>query len=318
MIGNPAVVVLTDAYVKGIRGYDVQKAYNYAVNTNEKFGNGSIGYSPGSIATTLEYAFDDWCLSQLADSLNHHDDAIKYAARSQDYRNIFDTSHQWFRPRKADGSWEPWPATGRLTDWYGTIESNPYQQGWFVPHDVDGMVQLMGGKAKTLADLQDFFNKTPTNFMWNAYYNHANEPVHHVPFLFNRMGAPWLAQKWTRIICDSAYHNSVEGLVGNEDVGQMSAWYVLAAACIHPVSPGSTRYEITSPVFSTITIQTGKGKAFIINAKNNSPQNSYIQQALLNGKEYNKCYIDYTAIMAGGELTLVMGSEPNMQWGIEK
>ncbi|MBS1660805.1 MAG: GH92 family glycosyl hydrolase, partial [Bacteroidetes bacterium] len=316
MIGNPAVIVLADAYVKGIRNFDVSKAYEYAVNTNEKFGNGPLNYTPGGIATTLEYAFDDWCLAQLADSL-HKKEASIYRTRSQAYRNIFDTTHHWFRPRKSDGSWEAWPETGRLTDGYGTIESNPYQQGWFVPHDVKGMTELMGGQEKTLADLQNFFDKTPKNFSWNAYYNHANEPVHHVPFLFNRLGAPWLTQRWTRIICDSAYHNSVEGLVGNEDVGQMSAWYVLAAIGIHPLCPGSTRYEITSPVFNSAQINVGKNKKFTIRAVNNSPKNIYIQHATLDQKPYNKCYLDYKTIMAGGSLTLTMGPSPNQQWGIE-
>ncbi|MGN6354371.1 MAG: GH92 family glycosyl hydrolase, partial [Parafilimonas sp.] len=283
MLGNPAVVVLADAYMKGIRNYDVEKAYQYAVNTNEKFGNGRLGYDPGSIAKTLEYAFDDWCLSQLADSLHKDDDAKKYYTRSLNYKNIWDTSHNWFRPRREDGSWEPWPKDGRLTDWYGTFETNPYQQGWFVPHDVDGMVALMGGRKKTIADLEDFFNKTPKNFSWNSYYNHANEPVHHVPFLFNRLGAPWLTQYWTRIICDSAYHNAVEGLVGNEDVGQMSAWYVLASIGIHPVCPGSTRMEITSPSFKQATIHLKDGKTFSIIAHNNASSNIYIQSALLNG-----------------------------------
>jgi putative alpha-1,2-mannosidase len=114
------------------------------------------------------------------------------------------------------------------------LRDQPYQQGWFVPHDVPGMVELMGGKAKVLADLDNLFAKTPDNMMWNDYYNHANEPVHHVPFLYNRLGQPWLTQKWTREICRRAYKNSVEGLVGNEDVGQMSAWYVLAAAGFTP------------------------------------------------------------------------------------
>ncbi|MFT3903008.1 MAG: GH92 family glycosyl hydrolase [Niabella sp.] len=310
MLGNPAVVVLADAYVKGIRNYDVQKAYQYAVNTNEKFGNGKLGYDPGSIAKTLEYAFADWCLSQLADSLGRRDDAKKFAARSLAYKNIWDTAHHWFRPRKADGSWEPWPKEGRLTDWYGTFETNPYQQGWFVPHDVEGMVALMGGKEKVIADLEHFFDSTPKNFMWNSYYNHANEPVHHVPFLFNRLGKPWLTQKWTRIICDSAYNNSVEGLVGNEDVGQMSAWYVLASMGIHPLCPGSTEFEITSPLFSKADIHLRNGKKFSIVAKNNSSENIYIRELKLNGKPYNKYNIDYRDIMAGGELELTMGSTP--------
>lgn len=316
MLGNPAVVVLTDAYVKGIRNYNVDKAYQYAVNTNEKFGNGKLGYDPGSIAKTLEYAFSDWCLSQLADSLHKTDDAIKYASRSLDYKNIWDSMYQLFRPRNEDGSWQPWPKDGRLTDWYGTFETNPYQQGWFVPHDVEGMVALMGGQEKVISDLENFFDKTPKTFMWNSYYNHANEPVHHVPFLFNRLGVPWLTQKWTRIICDSAYHNSVEGLVGNEDVGQMSAWYILASMGIHPVCPGSTRMEVTSPLFSSTNIKVRNGKTFAIIAHNNSSVNIYIQSALLNGKPYNKCYIDFEDIVNGGRLELTMGNIPNKNWGI--
>jgi predicted alpha-1,2-mannosidase len=211
------------------------------------------------------------------------------------------------------------PDSARLKQWYGTIESNPYQQGWFVPQDVDGMAKLMGGKEKTIADLNNLFEETPDNMMWNDYYNHANEPVHHVPFLYNRLGAPWLTQKWTREICRRAYKNSVEGLVGNEDVGQMSAWYVLAASGIHPVCPGDTRQEITSPVFNKVTFRLepkyAAGKSFSIIAKNNSAQNSYIQSAKLNGKLYNKCYIDYKDIAAGGILELTMGNTPNKNWG---
>jgi predicted alpha-1,2-mannosidase len=318
MLGNPAVVVLADAFVKGIRSYDVAKAYQYAVNTNERFGNGTLGYTAGSISKTLEYAFDDWCLSQIASGLHKTDDAKQYEARSLDYKNIWDSTHQWFRPRNEDGTWEPWPKEGRLADGYGTAESNPYQQGWFVPHDVEGMVALMGGKEKTIADLEDFFNKTPKNFMWNSYYNHANEPVHHVPFLFNRLGAPWLTQQWTRIICDNAYHNTVEGLVGNEDVGQMSAWYVLASMGIHPVCPGSTKMEITSPLFKQVELHLQQGKTFSIAAKNNSSTNIYIQSALLNGKVYNKSYIDYFDIMNGGTLELIMGEQPNKSFGVSK
>jgi len=195
------------------------------------------------------------------------------------------------------------------------MESNPYQQGWFVPQDVDGMVALMGGKEKVISDLESFFAHTPENMMWNDYYNHANEPVHHVPFLFNRLGKPWLTQQWTRAICRRAYHNSVEGLVGNEDVGQMSAWYVLAAIGLHPVCPGDTRQEITSPVFDQVSLKLEKGR-FTIKAINNSPENIYIQSARLNGKPLNQCHIDYREIARGGLLELVMGPAPAQQWGI--
>jgi predicted alpha-1,2-mannosidase len=319
MVGNPAVVVLADAYARGIRNYDVARAYQYAVNTCEKFGN-KDGWDP-NISITLENGFAEWCLSQLAGALGKEDDRKKYAARGESFKNIFNDSVHWFRPRRSDGSWEPWPAEGRLKQDYGTVESNPYQQGWFVPQDIPGMVKLMGGREAVIADLQQFFAKTPENMLWNNYYNHANEPVHHVPFLFNRLGVPWLTQEWTRKICQRAYHNSVEGLVGNEDVGQMSAWYVLAASGLHPVCPGDNRWEITSPVFDKVEMQLdprySKGKSFTIVARHNSPENVYIQGATLNGTAYDKCWLDHTAIQAGGVLTLEMGPAPNSKWGKE-
>ena len=315
MVGNPAISVMYDAYAKGIRGFDIPKAYQYAVNTSERFGNGEKGYS-SDISNTLEHAYTEWCLGKWAESLGNSSDTQKYLKRSQSYRNIFDSSEGWFRPKRNDGSWAAWPAEGRMKQGYGSVESNPYQQGWFVPHDVDGMTELMGGREKVLADLNDFFDKAPENMMWNDYYNHANEPVHHVPYLFNRLKAPWLTQKWTRTICHRAYHNSVEGLVGNEDVGQMSAWYVLAASGIAQLCPGDTRYEITSPVFSSVKIRLDKGKTFSIISKNNSPDNHYIQGAKLNGIPLQQCFLDYSEIIKGGVLELEMGPSPNKSWGI--
>ena len=337
MIGNPAVNVLADAWAKGIRGYDLGKAYVYARNSCERTGNGQRGWSyicdpddssgssygnaPFVISNTLENAYSEWCLSQLAARLGRTGDAIEYARRSESYKNIFDTTVHWFRPKKKDGSWEPWPAEGRLQQSYGTVESNPYQQGWFVPQDIPGMVRLMGGREAVIADLLHLFRQTPPAMLWNNYYNHSNEPVHHIPFLFNRLGEPWLTQQWTRTICRQAYHNTVEGLVGNEDVGQMSAWYVLAAAGLHPVCPGDTRYEITSPVFARIVFQLdpryAQGKSFTVQADHNSKENIYIQQAWLNGRPYDKCYLDHQDIMAGGSLRLEMGPHPNKHWGIE-
>lgn len=321
MLGNPAVPIMADAYNKGIRDFNIDKGYAFAKNTCEKFGNGEEGYS-NSISSTLEYCYSDWCLSQLADSLGKKEDAEIYFSRSKNYRNIFDTAVGWFRWKKQDGTWYDWPMNGRLEQGYGCVESNPYQQGWFVPHDIEGLCNLLGGKAKALADLKNFFANVPENMLWNNYYNHANEPVHHIPFMFNRLGAPWLTQHWTRQICSRAYHNSIEGLVGNEDVGQMSAWYVLAASGFHPVCPGENRYELTSPLFDKVVIQLDKeytpGGTFTIVAKNNSVQNQYIQSARLNGKIYNHCFITYKDIAEGGVLELDMGKEPNMQWGTEE
>ncbi|MDR1222950.1 MAG: GH92 family glycosyl hydrolase [Tannerella sp.] len=319
MIGNPAIAVLADAWVKGIRGYDVEKAYRYALNTSRKFGNGELAYTPNSISETLEYAYSDWCVSRLAEALGKEDDHAAYLQRSQAFRNIFDAGKGWFRPRLADGSWQPWPENARTKEGYGCVESNPYQQGWFVPHDVPGMVELMGGRDQVTADLTRFFSMTPENMLWNEYYNHANEPVHQVPFLFNRLNAPWLTQYWTRHICDRAYANSVEGLVGNEDVGQMSAWYVLAAIGIHPYCPGETRCEITSPLFDRIDIRLDpaffRGETFTVLTRDNLPENVYIQKALLNGKPYDQCHIDFYDIVNGGVLELFMGPEPNREWG---
>ena len=324
MLGNPALSVLADAYAKGIRGYDVERAYRYAVNTSRLFGNDSLGYTPSDlcISHTLEYAYTDWCVSQLAARLGKTEDAKAFAQKSRAYRNIFDREKGWFRPRRADGSWAPWPENARTTEWYGCIESTPYQQGWFVPHDVEGMVELMGGREAVLADLNEFFEKAPADMHWNAYYNHANEPVHLVPFLFNRLGEPWSTQRWTRFICRQAYSDKVEGIVGNEDAGQMSAWYVLAAAGIHPACPGDTRMEITSPVFDRIEFRLdpryAQGGTFAVVAHGNSPENIYIQRAVLNGEELAASHIDFAQIAAGGTLELYMGPEPNRQWGIDK
>lgn len=319
MLGNPAVSVIADAYAKGIQDYDVDKAYKLSVGSVEKFGNGDLGFTPGNlgISYTLEYAYFDWCVSQLASALGKEGDAKKYLKRSAAYQNIFDPEKNWFRPKDSLGNWLPWPEEGRMKQGYGSMESNAYQQGWFVPQDIPGMISLMGGTEKVREDLTNFFEEAPENMMWNNYYNHANEPVHHVPFLFNKLDAPWLTQKWTRFICKNAYHNSVEGLVGNEDVGQMSAWYVLAASGIHPITPGSTQFEITSPVFQKIILNADTDHPFTIIAKNNDHNNIYIQKAILNGKDYNRSYIDYKDLIKTGELILEMGDKPNKNWSIQ-
>nr|WKN34627.1 GH92 family glycosyl hydrolase [Tunicatimonas sp. TK19036] len=318
MLGNPAVSVIADAYTKGIRGFDTEQALQYMVNTGEKFGNGEQGYTsdPLGLSKTLEYAYTEWCTATMAEQMGQDDVADTFFKRSKSYQNIFDDSVSWFRPRREDGSFEPWPEEGRLLEWYGSVESNAYQQGWFVPHDIPGMVKLMGGKEKVKEDLIRFFEKAPKNLMWNNYYNHANEPVHHVPYLFNYVDAPWLTQKWTRLICQRGYKNSVDGLVGNEDVGQMSAWYVLSASGLYQVCPGDNRIDITSPVFNQIEFQLdpnyASGKAFTIKTHNNSPENIYIQEVRLNGKTHDTPYLDFSQIAKGGELELFMGNQPKI------
>jgi predicted alpha-1,2-mannosidase len=317
MLGNPAISVIADAYAKGIRGFDTENAWKYSVATTVRFGNEALGHSK-SISSTLEHAYTEWCMAQLARLWGKASEQEKYLKLSQSYRNIWDGDEMhWFRPRLDDGSFAPIPDKGRMQHDYGCAESNPYQQGWFVPHDVDGMAELMGGRKAAIADLDSMFENTPANFMWNDFYNHSNEPVHHIPFLYNRLGEPWKTQRWSRFICEHAYKTGVNGLIGNEDVGQMSAWYVLAASGIHPVCPGETRYELTSPLFDRIVWNLPNGKTFTVNAANNSPENIYIQSATLNGQDYTHCFIDHADIVNGGTLNLVMGNSPNTKWGVE-
>ena len=322
MLGNPALSVIADAYAKGIRDFDAEKALEYAIKTSAVFGNDALGYTPGGlcISYTLEYAYTDWCLAQFAKALGKDDIAAEFEKKAQCYRNIFDSEKGWFRPRGEDGSWFEWPEDARTQEWYGCIESTPYQQGWFVPHDIDGLIGLIGGREKALADLVNFFEQAPEDLHWNPYFNHANEPVHLVPFLFNKFGAPSLTQKWTRMICKNGYKNRVEGIVGNEDVGQMSAWYVLASTGIHPACPGDMTMEITSPVFDKAVYKLdpkyASGKTFTVIAHGNSPENIYIQKAALNGKELKASHFDFSEIYKGGTLELWMGPEPSEEWGI--
>lgn len=324
MIGNPALVVIADAYAKGIRNFDAEKALKYALNSSDKFGTKELGYAPEplSVSNTLEYAYADWCAAQLAHKLGKKDVAAELDKRAGAYKNVFNSQIGWFCPRNADGTWREWnPENSMTEEWFGCIEANLLQQGWFVPHDVPGMVKLMGGKDAVINRLDSMFAKTPSDMMWNPFYNHANEPVHFVPFLYNKLGQPWKTQKQSRYICKHAYSDKVEGLVGNEDVGQMSAWYVLAASGIHPSCPGDTRMEITSPVFDKVEYRLDpkyhQGKTFTVVAKNNSPENVYIDHALLDGKPYNKCYIDYADIAKGSVLELFMSPTPNKTWGVD-
>jgi predicted alpha-1,2-mannosidase len=319
MLGNPGVSVIVDAYEKGIRNYDVGKAFAYCRNSVDRFGNGERGYAPGDkgvISETLEYAYTDWCLGRFAESLGHERIAAEYYAKSTAYTNLWNEEVRWFRAKDDAGNWEPWK--GKAVHGQGCRESNPFQQGWFVPHDVSGLEALMGADFFR-QELVAFFEQTPDDFLWNDYYNHANEPVHHAPFLFNEIGMPWLTQKWTRKICDTAYGADRYGICGNEDVGQMSAWYVLAAMGIHPICPGDNKYQITSPVFSRIEIALDSayytGKQFTILAKNNSAENIYIQSIKLNGKPLSRFYILHDEIVSGGILEMEMGPEPK---GISK
>jgi len=330
MNGHPSITVINDAYQKGIRNYDANKAYKYAVKTA---GLDRFGYAPESLSSTMENEFADWNLSQLALALGKKDDAVKYKARAIDYRNLFDPSvpwtydkdglvsrpewKGWFRPKDKEGKWSPWQG---LTNNKGATEGSLYQWGWHVEHDIPGLMDLLGGREAFIAKLSDFFDRTPDLSKWNDFDNPSNEPSHLIPFQFNRAGAPWLTQKWVRRICNEAYGPDYRGLCGDEDEGQMSAWFVLAAAGLAQSCPGDPRFEIFTPLFDKVTINLDPkytaGRTFTITTTNNSADNMYIQSATLNGRPLTRCWIDYAQIAAGGTLNLVLGPEPNRLWGV--
>ena len=324
MTGDPAVSVFAEAYLKGIRNYDVPKAFELCLNSVDETKSGrngradydKLGFVPGSITSTLEDAYYDYCAGSFAEALGQTNDAQRLLKRSLNYRNIYDPGVGNMHARKSDGSWTKWE--GATHEGQGCVESNPYQQNWFVPQDVAGLIQLMGPDY-FLKYLTEFFEKTPTSFKWNEYCNQANEPVHQTAYMFVYAGKPWLTQKWARFIMDHAYGPGLTGLCGNEDVGQMSAWYIMSAIGFHPVSPVDGIYIIGSPLFDKVTLQLDPhyypGRTFTVTAKNNSAQNYYVQSATLNGKPLDRAWLRHSEIIAGGTLELVMGSKPNFNWG---
>lgn len=328
MLGDSGVCVIADAYLKGIRGFDAEKAYamcrEVALGPSDRSNREDLehwtkqGYCTGDlgISNTLEEAYADYALARFAEALGKTDDARRFYATALNYRNTFDPSVGWFRAREANGNWTAW--NGRLHSG-GCIESNPEQQGWFVPQDVEGLIGLVGGRDEFVRQLTEFFENTSAEQVkgWNDWYNHSNEPVHHCAFLFTYAGAPWLTQKWSRFICENAYGTGPQGLCGNDDVGQMSAWYVLASSGLYPVSPASDVFILGSPLFPKVTLhEGGKHKnAFTIVAHNTSKANLYVQSATLNGKLLQRAWITSREISQGGALVFEMGPQPNKSWG---
>jgi predicted alpha-1,2-mannosidase len=332
MLGDPALPVILDAWTKGIRGYDLKKAYEFGRQTSlgpDTIRNGWQSYNENGyvacdpvparwdgyykcVSATLENSYADWSLSQIAHALGDTAGETQFLERSKYYNNLFDTETGYFRGKYKNGEWIPWE--GELTFGQGNIESNPLQQMWFVPHDIEALKALLG-KDRFLAELENLFDRTPRDFPFNDFYNHANEPVHHVPYLFNHTGKPWLTQKWVRRILENAYGTGPYGIMGNDDVGQMSAWYILSSLGFHPISQGDRRYWLGSPAFSKAVIHLDKnhytGETFTVIARNNSAQNVYVQKVTLNGKDLNRPYILHEEVTNGGELVFVMGREPN-------
>jgi predicted alpha-1,2-mannosidase len=267
----------------------------------------------------MDNAYYDWCMGRFAAMRGNAEDAKLFSARAQNYRKLWDAENGSMRAKTEDGAWIPWQ--GKTVFGQGCVESNPGQQSWFVPHDIAGLIELMGGREAFARELEQFFEQTPDTFAWNNFYNHANEPVHHVPYLFVYAGKPWLTQKWVRRILVNGYKDAVDGIVGNDDVGQMSAWYVLSALGLYPVCPGDGVYVIGSPLFEKATIRLdrrySKGGSFTVVARGQSAENMYVQRANLGGKPLERAWLRHSEVMTGETLELVMGPTPNEHWGSE-
>lgn len=363
MIGDHATSVIVDSYRKGIRGFNVEKAYEgmrkNAIEPGEIADSRTglnyyteLGYMPAdkireSVSVTMEYAYDDWCLASMARALGKNEDFRLFSKRAQCYVNLFDASTGFFRPRKADGSWlemcSEAPKVVRAEDgrpyyscwdplWVGVspnrhyTESNAWQYLWHVPYDIQGLMNTMGGKKEFITKLDTLFTMTPNEtgpeyapmYSKIGQYVHGNEPVHHVAYLFNYAGEPWKTQKRVSQIMAEKYLAKPDGLCGNDDMGQMSAWYIFSAMGFYPVAPGQNVFVIGSPIFEEATLDLGKyfgGHQFTVKAKGVSPVNIYIQSATLNGKSYTKNWIAHDDIVKGGTLVFVMGPQPNKNWG---
>ena len=299
-LGDPGLSVVADAYMKGIRNYDVERAYEIAVqeatgpDSTRKYPDdmNSVGYVYGhpsiNITLTLENTYGDWCISRMAGALGHTNDAAFYGDRAaENYKKLFDPAVGWMRQKDAAGNWKTAWTDKFARD--GCKEGNTYQWTFFVPHDVQGLIDLMGESTFT-SELEEFFNGAMPDFPpGNPYYNQGNEPVHQIVSYFNFAGQPWRTQYWTRQVLDRAYGTDEFGLPHNDDFGQLSAWYILNAIGLNPVAPGENLWHIGSPVFDEVVIPLNSNyhrrtiaDTFTITAENNSPTNMYIQSATLN------------------------------------
>lgn len=304
MVGQPLVSVMACAYERGIRSFDAEKALALAQASLEVESNDRrLGYTPGDLSTTLEYAYADWCCGRLAQLMGKDDVAARYFGYAQAYTNCWSVEVGWMRARTADGGWLKWE--GRERHGQGCVESNPWQQGWFVPHDPDGLTRLMGGKERFTAELERFFSRVPDDFRWNDAYNHPNEPCHTLPYLWCLSSRPEEVGRWTRRICAAAYGTGPFGLCGNDDVGQMSAWYVLSAIGIHPLCPGDGKWYVTAPLFRETVLRIG-GRTFTIRAPGASESDWRIRGLRLNGAELRRNWITTRELIAGGVLEIAV------------
>ncbi|WP_297908538.1 GH92 family glycosyl hydrolase [uncultured Parabacteroides sp.] len=329
MIGYHSTSIIADAYLKGIRGYDAEHAFEAMKVSAEKNKKGADyyikeGFIPTnikkeSVSCLLEFAYDDWCIAQMAKALGHMDDYEIFIKRSQNFINVFDGSTCFFRGKRQDGNWEtPFDpfAIGR-----SYTEATAWQYRFFTPHDVYGLTQLFGGREAFIANLDSLFAVTSevvgdlvdvTGLV--GQYAHGNEPSHHMAYLYSYVGEPWKTQEWTRRLLDEMYQPTPEGIIGNEDCGQMSAWYLLSSLGFYSVCPGSNQFILTTPLFDKATVKLGNGKTLTVTA-NQPEKNKYITGVSLNGEKIEHCYITYDQLMQGGTLNFTLSAVPDKSWG---
>lgn len=328
MVGNPGIPCIADAIVKDIPGVDKEDAFNVikASSNVDDRGQGDrlkYGYMPcetkqQSLAEDMECAIADGAIANAAKALGKTEDFEEYTRRSHSYRNYYDPEVMFMRGKHADGSWVE-PFNPYFSDHFNSVytEGNAWQYTWLVPQDLDGMVELYGSRETTVARLDSLFsasveiqgeNKSADMSGLIGQYVHGNEPSHHIIYFYTMLGEPWKAADKVREVLSTLYLTTPEGISGNEDAGQMSAWYILSALGFYQVEPAGARYWFGSPVIDKAEIQVPGGK-FTIIANNNSKENKYIQKVTLNGQPYDKSYIEYQDIVKGGELVFEMGTE---------
>ncbi len=328
MIGYHAAVLMADALTKKIGKYDLEEMYKALIAVSETNRKGLDFYRQyhfvptdkeknGTVSKTMEYAYDDWCIAQIAKQLGKPDNYKKYIDRSQYYKNLYDPAYRLFRGKNSDGSWNV-PFHPRFAE-YGNahfVEGNTWQYSFFVPHDIPGLIELMGGKADFDRMLDSLFTQT-SELLGNdtedvtgliGQYSQGNEPDHNFAYLYDLVDKPGKTQFYTNKIINTLYRNSPAGLCGNEDCGQMSAWYVFSSMGIYPVNPVDGRYYFGSPQFEKTEIQLPNGKIFTIVARNVSKENIYIMSAKLNQQILNRLYITYDELQKGGELIFEMNN----------
>ncbi|MBI5727393.1 MAG: glycoside hydrolase family 92 protein [Ignavibacteriales bacterium] len=334
MIGYHAVPVIVDAYMKGLKGFDAERAYNAVKTTamSKTYDNvatyARLGWVPfdkenESVSKTLEYAYDDYCVAMMAKKMGKADDYKYFMKRAKYYRNLFDPAFNLMRGRDSQGNWRT-PFDPHLYVEGGDItEGTSWQYTWYVPQDVPGLIKLFRGEKNFTEKLDSLFLVTADcakgvdDILGRiGEYWHGNEPSHHIIYLYDYANQPWKTQKHAREILKTQYGNKPNSLCGNDDCGQMSAWYMFTAMGFYPVCPGSNYYTIGSPSVNSATLRLSTGKNFTVIARNQSENNVFVQAVKLNGKVWNSVFLPYSEIQKGGSMEFIMGPEPNKNWGL--